>query len=70
MRHFFPNGSLIHHSIWLNSVQIELEVVMDIDFAPEDQAFRNEVRSFIEENYPKHLVGVDRGELSREDFLA
>ena len=43
---------------------------MDIDFAPEDQAFRNEVRSFIEENYPKHLVGVDRGELSREDFLA
>ena len=43
---------------------------MDIDFAPEDQAFRNEVRSFIEENYPQHLVGVDRGELSKEDFLA
>ncbi len=43
---------------------------MDIDFAPEDEAFRAEVRSFIEENYPKHLVGVDRGELSKEDFLA
>ena len=24
---------------------------MDIDFAPEDEAFRPEVRSFIEENY-------------------
>ena len=43
---------------------------MDIDFAPEDEAFRADVRSFIEENYPKHLVGVDRGELSKEDFLA
>ena len=43
---------------------------MDIDFAPEDEAFRAEVRSFIEENYPKHLVGADRGELSKEDFLA
>ncbi|MGB1406274.1 MAG: acyl-CoA dehydrogenase family protein [Parvibaculales bacterium] len=43
---------------------------MDIDFAPEDEAFRAEVRSFIEENYPKHLVGVDRGDLSKEDFLA
>jgi len=43
---------------------------MDVNFAPEDEAFRAEVRSFIEENYPKHLVGVDRGELSKEDFLA
>ncbi|MGB0477964.1 MAG: acyl-CoA dehydrogenase family protein [Parvibaculales bacterium] len=43
---------------------------MDIDFAPEDEAFRAEVRSFIEENYPKHLVGADRGDLSKEDFLA
>ena len=43
---------------------------MDIDFAPEDEAFRAEVRSFIEENYPKHLVGADRGELSKEDFLS
>ena len=43
---------------------------MDIDFEPEDKAFRDDVRSFIEENYPQHLVGVDRGELSKEDFLA
>jgi hypothetical protein len=35
---------------------------MDIDFEPEDKAFRDDVRSFIEENYPQHLVGVDRGE--------
>ncbi len=42
---------------------------MDIDFTPEDEAFRAEVRQFIEENYPPELVGADRGELSREDFL-
>ena len=28
---------------------------MDVEFTPEDMAFREEVRSFIEENYPKHL---------------
>lgn len=43
---------------------------MDIEFAPQDEDFRAEVRSFIEENYPKHLVGADRGDLSKEDFLA
>ena len=43
---------------------------MDVEFAPEDAAFREEVRSFIEENYPKHLIGKDRGDLSKEDFLA
>ena len=43
---------------------------MDIDFAPEDEAFRAEVRSFIEENYPKHLIGADRGDLGKEEFLA
>ena len=43
---------------------------MDVNFAPEDEAFRAEVRSFIEDNYPKHLVGADRGDLSKEDFLA
>ena len=36
---------------------------MDVEFAPEDAAFREEVRSFIEENYPKHLIGADRGDL-------
>ena len=43
---------------------------MDIDFAPEDEAFRAEVRSFIEENYPKHLIGAERGDLGKEEFLA
>lgn len=43
---------------------------MDVEFTAEDQAFRAEVRQFIEENYPAHLVGKDRAELSRDDFLA
>ena len=34
---------------------------MDVNFAPEDEAFRAEVRSFIEENYPKHLVWIKPG---------
>ncbi|MDA8653957.1 acyl-CoA dehydrogenase family protein [Alphaproteobacteria bacterium] len=43
---------------------------MDIEFTAEDNAFRAEVRQFIEDNYPKHLIGMDRSELNREDFLA
>lgn len=43
---------------------------MDVEFTAEDQAFRAEVRQFIEENYPAHLVGRDRSELTRDDFLA
>ncbi len=43
---------------------------MDIEFTAEDNAFRSEVRQFIEENYPKHLIGKDRSELDREDYLA
>ncbi len=43
---------------------------MDVDFTPEDNAFRDEVRRFIKENYPKHLVGADRADISKEDFLA
>ncbi len=45
---------------------------MDIDFAPEDQAFREEVRTFIAENYPQHVREKQRcGEkLNREDYLA
>ena len=30
--------------------------MMDVEFTPEDMAFRDEVRSFIEENYQKHLA--------------
>lgn len=43
---------------------------MDIEFTAEDNAFRAEVRQFIEENYPKDLIGKDRAELDREDYLA
>lgn len=45
---------------------------MDLDFSPEDLAFRDEVRTFIAENYPRELRGKqDEGdELSKEDFLS
>ncbi len=44
---------------------------MNLEFSPEEIAFRDEVRAFIETNYPKHLKGkVLREDLSREDFLA
>jgi len=44
---------------------------MNLEFTPEEQAFRDEVRAFIEENYPKHLGDVGlREDFSREDFLA
>ncbi len=44
---------------------------MDIQFTPEEMAFRDDVRRFIEEHHPKHLLEVHyRTDLSREDFLA
>jgi hypothetical protein len=44
---------------------------MDLNFSPAEIAFRDEVRAFIEANYPKHLKGkVLREDLSKEDFLA
>ncbi|HPE47208.1 MAG TPA: acyl-CoA dehydrogenase family protein [Hyphomonas sp.] len=44
---------------------------MNLDFSPEEIAFRKEVRTFIEENYPKELVGAGtREDLTREQFLA
>ncbi|MGL4542558.1 MAG: acyl-CoA dehydrogenase family protein [Polymorphobacter sp.] len=45
---------------------------MDLNFSAEDIAFRDEVRSFIAENYPAHLRDkVDEGEeLSKEDLLS
>lgn len=44
---------------------------MNLEFSPEEIAFRDEVRAFIETNYPKHLKGrVLREDLSKEDFLA
>lgn len=44
---------------------------MNLDFSPEEIAFRNEVREFIRENYPKELEGIgSREDLTREEFLA
>jgi alkylation response protein AidB-like acyl-CoA dehydrogenase len=45
---------------------------MDLDFSPEDVAFRAEARAFIAQNYPKALrEKQDRGEtLTKEDYLS
>ncbi|MEE4152707.1 MAG: acyl-CoA dehydrogenase family protein [Erythrobacter sp.] len=44
---------------------------MNLEFTPEEIAFREEVRAFIEANYPKHLADAGlREDLPREDFLA
>ncbi|WGM39787.1 acyl-CoA dehydrogenase family protein [Caulobacter sp. NIBR1757] len=45
---------------------------MNLDFSPEDIAFRDEVRAFIAENYPAQLrdKGSDREDLSKDDFLS
>jgi hypothetical protein len=44
---------------------------MNLDFSPEEVAFRKEVRDFIEQNYPKDLIGMGtREDLNREQFLA
>jgi alkylation response protein AidB-like acyl-CoA dehydrogenase len=44
---------------------------MDLQFSPEDIAFRDEVRAFIAENYPAELRGKGgREDLSKEDYLA
>ena len=44
---------------------------MNLEFTPEEQAFRDEVRTFIAENYPKHLADFGmREDMAREDFLA
>jgi len=43
---------------------------MNLEFTPEEIAFRNEVRTFIEDNYPDDLKGFgSREDLSREDML-
>ena len=44
---------------------------MNLEFSPEEVAFREEVRAFIEENYPDELKGFgSREDLSKEQFLA
>jgi alkylation response protein AidB-like acyl-CoA dehydrogenase len=45
---------------------------MDLDFSPEDLAFRNEVRAFVEETYPARLRDRQHSEaaLTKQDYLA
>ncbi|MGB3809610.1 MAG: acyl-CoA dehydrogenase family protein, partial [Parvibaculum sp.] len=43
---------------------------MDMSFSPEDLAFRDEVRTFIADNYPKDLKSRrTRGEMTKDDIL-
>jgi alkylation response protein AidB-like acyl-CoA dehydrogenase len=51
---------------------LDEETAMNLDFSPEDVAFRAEVRGFIEANYPPALRGKqDEGEeMAKEDFLS
>ncbi len=44
---------------------------MNLEFSPEEIAFRDEVRAFIEANYPPQLKGKGlREDLSKDEFLA
>lgn len=44
---------------------------MDLNFSPEDEAFRQEVRAFIAKNYPEQLKNKNQRAFSeKEDFLA
>ncbi len=45
---------------------------MNLDFSPEDLAFRDEVRAFIAQNYPAELRAVQEEgeEMRKEDFLS
>lgn len=43
---------------------------MDLDFSPEHVAFREEVRSFIADNYPQHLKGKSLHSFEKEDYLS
>jgi alkylation response protein AidB-like acyl-CoA dehydrogenase len=49
-----------------------VEDPMDLEFAPEDVAFRNEVRAFIAENYPKGLREKQKSEgaLTKDDYFS
>ena len=38
---------------------------MNLEFTSDEQAFRDEMRTFIEQNYPKHLTGLGGREVSQ-----
>ena len=43
---------------------------MNLSYSPDDLAFRDEIRTFIDENYPKRLREfADRDDMGKEDFL-
>ncbi|VAV96693.1 Acyl-CoA dehydrogenase, long-chain specific, partial [hydrothermal vent metagenome] len=42
---------------------------MNLEFTAEENAFRDEVRDFIEKNYPAHLDGKPQDDLTREEML-
>ncbi len=47
------------------------DVHMDMSFSSEDLAFRDEVRAFIEEKFPREIANKrSRGDMSKEDILA
>ena len=45
---------------------------MDLDFSPEDRAFRDEARAFLKESYPASLRAKQQNEesLTKEDYLS
>lgn len=43
---------------------------MNLEFTPQEQAFQQEVRSFIAENFPKNTDSKIRAEMGREEMLA
>jgi len=45
---------------------------MNLDFSPEELAFRQEARVFIEQNYPAHLRGkqINEDSFQKEDYIA
>jgi alkylation response protein AidB-like acyl-CoA dehydrogenase len=46
------------------------ETLMDLQFTPEDLAFREEVRTFLEQSYPAQLrERENRDQVTKEDFL-
>src|SRR5690554_7661024 len=47
------------------------ESFMNLEFSAEENAFRDEVRSFIENNYPTHIQGKNmQDDMSREELTA
>jgi alkylation response protein AidB-like acyl-CoA dehydrogenase len=48
------------------------DIAMDLDFSPQDQEFRAEVRAFLEKSYPAELRARQQNEeaLTKEDYMS